>query len=129
RGAREMRASLRTLGYVAAAVAAVPALAGADSFEAFPASNCLIEGDNASDCIFSGLELLNNSNGLGARPRTVHCPMLSTTAYPTPSLTSVHVYGNDHSQDLNNGSVFVKICYLNSAGAVEIVRQRRPHLR
>jgi hypothetical protein len=84
------------------------------SWNAYPASACTTEGDNSDDYFFSGMAIQNFSDGWGARARLIHCPVESTTAYPSQNITAGVI--NVFDRNSNSGhDVRAWVCFTNAS--------------
>ena len=78
------------------------------NFVAYPAAGCAFETDFIEDYQPDGFGgVRNNSGGLGARARRLHCPVPSSVILLQREITAIRVDVDDRSP---NGSVAVSVC-------------------
>jgi hypothetical protein len=87
----------------------------ADAAEIVHASDCQIETDYSGDYVVSIYGIQNQSGGVGARARTVHCPVSSATRLLTGSFLIDSYDGNNENS--SNGRVRALVCVQPYNGA------------
>lgn len=86
-----------------------------------PASGCLFETDYAGDYVFTYGGISNNSNGVGARARNLHCPLVDAN-----TIADIAADGYDANNDPGSGVPTAKICQTQNYGTTVICSAATP---
>jgi hypothetical protein len=83
----------------------------ATTYNRVPASGCLFETDYVGDYVFSYGGISNNSSGVGARARNLHCPLVDPS-----KIWDIAADGYDANNDPGAGVPTAKICQTQNYG-------------
>lgn len=93
----------------------------ATSYNRVPASDCQFETDYSGDYVFSYGGISNNSSGVGARARNLHCPLIDAN-----KISDMAVDGYDANNDPGTGVPTAKICQTQNYGTTVICSAATP---